>query len=198
MSTDPIVRVEHEHQEISPAWAAELLAELPAGPVLELCGAGQIGLAAVAGTARRLVCVALTPGAVTCTETNARASRLAPAVDIRLGRIREVLRPDERFALVIAAPPWVAGAETSRVPEDPLLAIDGGGDGLAVARDCLAAIDAHLDRGGAALLQLGSVEQVAALMSLGSGSLRCLEVRRFEGGAVAHLARTDEDVPTAW
>ncbi|MBI2244007.1 MAG: methyltransferase, partial [Nocardioides sp.] len=32
-------------------WAAEILADAPAGPVLELCaGAGQIGLLAVAGS----------------------------------------------------------------------------------------------------------------------------------------------------
>jgi methylase of polypeptide subunit release factors len=99
---------------------------------------------------------------------------------------------------VIADPPWVTSDDTRRFPEDPLLAIDGGDDGLTVARSCLTTIENHLAEGGAALLQLGSVEQVAALMSLGSGALRCLEVRRFPGGAVAHLARTDDDHRLGW
>ena len=39
-------------------WAASILDDVPAGPVLELCcGAGQIGLRAVVGSDRRLVCV---------------------------------------------------------------------------------------------------------------------------------------------
>jgi methylase of polypeptide subunit release factors len=175
-------------------WAAELLAELPDGPVLELCcGAGQIGLAAVARTARDLVCVDLDPAAADYAELNARTAGLEHRVTVRQGRLTEVVRDGERFALVIADPPWVETSETGRYPEDPLGAIDGGHDGLTVARECLDVIESHLAVGGTALLQLGSVDQIAALMSLGSGSLRCLEVRRYDGGAVAHLARADDD-----
>jgi release factor glutamine methyltransferase len=176
-------------------WAAQLLAHLPPGPVLELCcGAGQIGLAAVARTERRLVCVDLDPTAVEYAEQNARSAGLDHRVEVRRGRFQEVLPPEERYPLVIADPPWVASAETGRFPQDPLLAIDGGSDGLTVARACLETIEQHLDDGGEALLQLGSVDQVAALMSLGSGALRCLEIRCYQGGAVARLART-EDIP---
>lgn len=171
-------------------WAVDLLADLPDGPVLELCsGAGQIGLAAVAQTQRRLVCVDLNPAAVTYTTTNAAAAGLAGHVEVRQGRISEALDPDDSFPLIIADPPWVESAHTGAYPEDPLLAIDGGTDGLTVARECLNAIERHLTAEGAALLQLGSVGQVAALLSLGSGSLRCLEARRYDGGVVAHLAR---------
>jgi methylase of polypeptide subunit release factors len=175
-------------------WAADLLTGLPEGPVLELCsGAGQIGLAAAARAGRDLVCVDLDPAAVDLSELNARAAGLESRVSVRRGRLTEAVRDDERFPLVIADPPWVESSETGRYPQDPLEAIDGGHDGLAVARDCLEVIDTHLDLGGAALLQLGSVAQVAALMSLGTGSLRCLEVRSYDGGAVAHLARNDQD-----
>jgi methylase of polypeptide subunit release factors len=174
-------------------WAAQLLTHLPSGPVLELCcGAGQIGLAAVAGTDRSLVCVDVDATAVEYAQQNARSAGLDHRVTVRRGRFQEVLRPDERFPLVIADPPWVTSAETGRFPLDPLLAIDGGSDGLVVARVCLETIEAHLADGGEALLQLGSVDQVAALMSLGSGGLRCLEIRRYDGGAVARLARTQE------
>jgi methylase of polypeptide subunit release factors len=175
-------------------WAAELLTELPGGPVLELCsGAGQIGLAAVARSGRSLVCVDLNPAAVAYAEQNARAAGLEGRVSVREGRISGAILPEERFPLVLADPPWVESEHTGRYPEDPLEAIDGGQDGLTVARECLAVIESHLAAGGAALLQLGSVDQIAALMSLGSGSLRCLEVRRYDGGAVAHLARADQD-----
>ena len=188
--------------EAQARWGADLLSELPAGPVLELCcGAGQIGLAAVAGSDRSLVCVDLDPAAVAYAEQNAVAAGLDRRVEVRRGRLQAALGREERFPLVIADPPWVASEETGRYPEDPLQAIDGGTDGLAVARSCLTVIEDHLADRGAALLQLGSVEQVAALMSLGSGSVRCLEVRRFDGGAVAHLARTHDEPPgpgTTW
>jgi release factor glutamine methyltransferase len=175
-------------------WAAELLSGLPPGAVLELCsGAGQIGLAAVARAERELVCVDADPVAAAYSEQNARAAGLADRVQVREGRLTEVVKEDERFVLVIADPPWVESAETGRYPEDPLAAIDGGRDGLSVARECLQVIEAHLAESGAALLQLGSVDQVAALMSLGSGSLRCLEVRHFERGAVALLTRDGVD-----
>ena len=179
-------------------WAADLLGAVPDGPVLELCsGAGQIGLAAVARTDRSLVCIDLNPVAIEYAERNARTAGLADRVTVRQGRLTQEVGRDERFPLVIADPPWVASDETGRFPEDPLGAIDGGTDGLAVARDCLEVIETHLDEGGAALLQLGSVDQVAALMSLGSGSVRCREVRRFDHGVVACLARSDQDVASS-
>lgn len=175
-------------------WAAELLAGLPEGPVLELCsGAGQIGLAAVARTGRSLVCIDLNPAAVDYTELNARVAGLEQRVIARKGRLSQAVGDDERFPLVIADPPWVESGRTGRYPEDPLEAIDGGHDGLEAARECLQVIGSHLACGGAALLQLGSVDQVAALLSLGTGSLRCLEVRCYDGGALAHLARADQD-----
>jgi methylase of polypeptide subunit release factors len=176
-------------------WAAALLSELPDGPVLELCsGAGHIGLAAVAGTGRRLVCVDMNPVAVEYSRSNARSAGLDSLVEVRQGRIGEALGADELFPLVIADPPWVLSAETQRFPEDPRTAIDGGIDGLRVALECAEAIEGHLADGGAALLQLGSVDQVAALMSKAPASLRVLETRQFDGGVVAHLVRDSAPV----
>lgn len=160
-------------------WAAELAPELPDGRVLELCsGAGQIGLLAVAESDRHLVCVDLNPAAVELTRHNAALAGLQDRVEIRQGRITEVLAPGELFPLIIADPPWVRRAETSRFPEDPLLAIDGGDDGMSVARECLAAITAHLAPGGVALIQLGpgpQAETAAALLErthLAAGEVR--------------------------
>ena len=60
-------------------------------------------------------------------------------------------------------PPWVRRGQVDRFPEDPLLAIDGGPDGLALARRCVQVIAGHLAPGGVALLQLGSPSQVENL-----------------------------------
>ena len=173
-------------------WAEELLAELPPGPVLELCsGAGHIGLRAVARTDRHLVCVDADPRAVACSAANAVTAGLGDRVGVRAGRIGEVLGPDERFPLVIADPPWVPRAGIDRFPEDPPLAIDGGPDGLDLVRACVAEIDGHLPEGGSALLQVGPQGQAEAVAGLAEATgLHLSEVRRFgDRGAVVRLDR---------
>jgi methylase of polypeptide subunit release factors len=162
-------------------WAAGLLPSLPAGDVLELCsGAGQIGLLAIAGCDRRLICVDVNLVAAELTAVNALAAGLQDRVEMREGLVSEVLAPEERFPLIIADPPWVRRSETVRFPEDPLLAIDGGDDGLGVVRTCLSVIAGHLVEGGVALLQLGPGNQVAAVSALLSGTpLVTGETREF-------------------
>jgi len=174
------------------AWAAELIEQAPEGDVLELCtGAGHIGLLAIAGSDRRLVAVDASPTAAEHAADNAAAAGLAGRVEVRLGQLDEVLDADERFAVVIADPPWVPRAETGRFPQDPLLAIDGGDDGLDVARLCLEVISHHLVPGGAAVLQLGTLEQVSALGDrvAEGGVLRTGEVRKHDGGVLVRLDR---------
>jgi len=174
-------------------WAADLMATAPDGTVLELCaGAGHIGLLAVASTGRRLVCVDASDVACDYARANALAAGLADRVEVREGRLEEAVAPGERFPLVIADPPWVPRAQTTRYPEDPLTAIDGGDDGLDVARACLAVVDAHLAPGGSAVLQVGTREQVDALRRepcLAEGRLVVVEVRQEERGVLARIDR---------
>lgn len=142
-------------------WAARLLCELPPGPVLELCsGAGHIGLLAVAGSRRELVCVDADPAATSYAAANAARNGLSSQVTTRTATIADLAGSGERFALVIADPPWVSSAETARFPDDPLLAIDGGPDGTDVAVECVAAAAKVLLPGGVLLLQVGSEAQL--------------------------------------
>src|SRR5690606_15202713 len=119
-------------------------------PVLEVCsGAGHIGLLAVAGTKRMLVQVDADLHACVWASRNARAWGVA--TDIRHGPMSEAVMVDERFALILADPPYLPSTDVSRFPEDPLTAIDGGDDGLDLARECLDVIARHLQRSGVAL-----------------------------------------------
>ncbi len=179
-------------------WAASLLRDdVPEGPVLELCaGAGQIGLLAVSGSGRSLVCVDADPVACDFARANALAAGLGDLVEVREGRLESSLADDELFALVIADPPWVRREETGRFPEDPLLAIDGGDDGLDVARACLAVIERHLMPGGAGVLQLGSEAQVETLRQdpgVRAGGLSLSEVRSHEGGVLVLVGHGPDD-----
>ena len=176
---------------VQAGWASRLLPVLPEGPVLELCsGAGQIGLLAVHAHDRSLLAVDANPAACAWIRHNADANGIA--VEVREGDLAEVLDTAEQFPLIIADPPWVRRAEVSRFPEDPVLAIDGGDDGLDLARTCVRVIAAHLAPEGAALLQLGSDEQVAQLADqLEACGLAVVDGVTFAGrGTVVQLGRS--------
>ncbi len=152
-------------------WAAELLPHLPPGDVLELCcGAGQIGLAAVAGSGRRLVAVDINPVAAHYASLN--ATRANVSLSMRLGPMRQMVGASERFALIIADPPWVPSHATQQFPEDPRIAIDGGAQGMDLIDQCLDIITGHLLPAGAALLQVGpGPEQADAVAARVAGLL---------------------------
>lgn len=170
-------------------WAAELIAAAPAGPVLELCsGAGHIGLLAVTLAPRPLVCVDVSPLACAYARANARAAGLDDLVEVREGRLDAALAAEERFAVVIADPPWVRTADIGRFPEDPVLAIDGGADGIDLARACLEVAADHLLPGGDVVLQIGNREQVDRLADA-DHALRLVEVRDGERGVLARFTR---------
>ena len=174
-------------------WAAELLRRSPPGPVLELCaGVGHIGLLTVTFEPRDMVMVDMDDTACDYARRNIAANRPAAQVDVRRGRVDEVLESHERFAGIIADPPWVPSPEVGRFPEDPLSAIDGGPDGLAVAWQCVGVVSRHLAVGGWALLQLGNTRQAAAvhdrLQATAGLGLAVAEVREYDGrGVLVHL-----------
>lgn len=160
-------------------WAAELATDAPDGPILELCtGAGHIGLAAVLLTGRRAVLVDADEAACELALSNAHDAGLADLVEVRHGPMDQVLRDDERFAVVIADPPYIPSSETGVFPDDPLLAIDGGDDGLDLARLCLEVAAAHVVPGGSVVLQLRDAGQAAVLGGTGLDKLDQRELPR--------------------
>lgn len=190
----------HDSQVLAPrawtvaqsTWSADLLRSAPAGPVLELCaGVGHIGLAAVAEGRRELVMVDLNPVACDFARRNAGAALMSHRVEVREGAMDEVVHPGEKYALIIADPPWVPSEGIGEFPDDPTLAIDGGPDGLDVARTCCAVVGAHLAEGGSAVMQLGSRAQAAAIAEHleVTSTLRVRETRSYEGGVLVLLTR---------
>ncbi len=167
--------IEYDHRVLEPRpwtelqarWAAELAESAPSGRLLELCsGAGHIGLAAAALSGRSVVCVDLDPVACYFTGLNAEGAGLAEQVEVRRAPLGEALAPDERFALALADPPWVASDDLAAYPEDPRTAIDGGPGGLDLAHECVRSCRGHLAEGGSLLLQVGSIEQADAVAAV--------------------------------
>lgn len=176
-------------------WAADLAAALPPGPVLELCaGAGHIGLAAAVLADRNLVQVEADPVAAGYAAANAARAGRSALVEVRVEPLQTAVRPDERFPLILADPPYLPTAEVAAWPEDPVAAIDGGADGLRLVVDCLAVAGAHLADGGEALLQVAGPAQDALVARLLAATpdlgLRRREVRVVdEARAVVRLTR---------
>ena len=142
-------------------WAAELVG---GGDLLELgSGAGHIGLAAAALSGSRLVQVDRDLAACRWSAYNAAANGLAHRVEQRCGAATDVLRPGERFTVVIADPPYVPSADVALYPEDPLGAIDGGPDGMEGVRAFLHGLDDHVAPGGSVVLQVRGVAQAERL-----------------------------------
>lgn len=173
-------------------WAAELAVDLPSGPIVELCsGAGHIGLVAAHLSGRRLVCVDVSPAACAWTRHNADALGLGDRVEVREGDLEVALHDEERVPLVVADPPWVVSDQVGRYPDDPVLAIDGGADGLDLARRCLAVADRHLREDGLLVLQLGDVAQVGVLEAhaMTHHALGLRSMRQEERGVLAVWGR---------
>jgi methylase of polypeptide subunit release factors len=177
-------------------WAADLMPDLPPGRLLELCaGVGHMGLLLASLVARDLVLV--DADAIACDHAlfNAGLADLRVDVDVRHGPLDTMIGEDERFALILADPPWVPSTETSRFPNDPVFAIDGGPDGLGLARTCVEVIDRHLAAGGVGILQLGDEDQAARIGGHLRGrpgiGLRIEEVRTVAGanGVLVKLVR---------
>jgi methylase of polypeptide subunit release factors len=170
-------------------WAAELAHTAPAGPILELCsGAGHIGLLAARLSGRALVAVDLNPVAGSLIEQNAVAAGVE--ADVRVGDMTAVLGPDELFPVVVADPPWVRTDEVSGFPDDPVIAIDGGADGLRLVRSCVEVIAGRLVLGGSAVLQAGpdQADEVAVIARV-AGGLVVTEVRDYARGCLVRLDR---------
>ena len=173
-------------------WAAELLATCPDGAFLEICsGAGQIGLATAAISGRPAVLVDASAPACDFARRNAAAAGLEARVEVRHAPMTEALAPEERFALVLADPPYIPSPDTGVFPDDPLTAIDGGADGLALARLSLEVGAAHLLPGGHLLVQLRDGAQAEQLVVGTSSPLDRVEVRELGQGVVLHLRRND-------
>ena len=169
--------------------AVELAASAPAGPVLELfSGVGHIGLLAASDMERELVQIDANERACALARVNAAAAGLTDIVTVRCGLLEDALEPHERFALVIADPPWVPSDEVEAYPADPPFAIDGGPDGMDLVGSGLDVIERHLLPGGYAVLQVGPDGQADAVVdALDDRTLEMVSVERFARGALIVL-----------
>ncbi|MFC5908805.1 putative protein N(5)-glutamine methyltransferase [Streptacidiphilus monticola] len=174
ITVEPGVFVPRRRSEFLAEQAAALCP--PGGTVVDLCcGSGALG-AAVAARAPGVTLHAadLDPVAVACARRNlARCGGLVHHGDL-FAALPAELRG--RVDVLIANVPYVPSADVPLLPpeareHEPLLALDGGSDGLAVLRRVAAAAAAWLAPGGHLLSETGEHQAEAARAAFASGGL---------------------------
>ena len=149
--------------------------DAPPGPLLDLCaGSGAIGLALAhaltdGAVVREVWATDLSADALAVAEQNRR--RLALPIQLFHGDLWAALPAGQQFAVIASNPPYVCSAVLPTLePEvrvwEPVLALDGGADGLDVLGRIAAGARGHLLPRGLLALELGGPEQARAVCDL--------------------------------
>ena len=128
--------------------------------VLDLCtGSGVLAVSlAKELPAARVVATEISEEAAALARRNAERNGVADRVDVRVG---DLWRPvaGERFDLIVANPPYIASSViptlAAEVQREPVVALDGGPDGLAFYDRICATAREHLEPGGALVVEHG-------------------------------------------
>lgn len=168
--------------------ALEFLGERHAR-VLDICtGSGCIALAIAANSRAHVLGVDISAAALAVAEKNAEKCAL-------LGKVRflqrDALAADflagEKYDLIVSNPPYIPTADiaalSAEVHREPMLALDGGADGLVFYRRFLDILPAMLGDGGAMIFEIG-YDQEAALRTLCEEAGLPCEIFRDYGGNV--------------
>jgi len=104
--------------------------------------------------------VDLNPGAVAIARENAARLGLSSRVDFMVGDWCAALPEGARFDLILSNPPYIPRAEIESLTKevrfyDPILALDGGMDGLAPYKTLFTTIKSVLNPGGRAVFEIG-------------------------------------------
>jgi release factor glutamine methyltransferase len=157
------------------------------GHAVDLCtGAGAIAAHLLAEVpSASVIGVDLDPHAVACAASN--------GVRAVVGDVELALGPHGSFDVVTAVPPYVPSDELRLLPADvqryePPAALDGGADGLDVARRIVSAAARLLAPGGWLLIELGGDQDEALAPALRASGFGNAESWRDEDGDLRGLA----------
>ena len=128
--------------------------------ILDLCtGSGAIAIAlAKELPAATIVATDVSLEAVALAKQNAERNAFADRVDVRAGDLWSPVT-GEQFDIIVSNPPYIASAViptlSAEVRREPVLALDGGADGLAFYRRICGGARQHLVPGGWLVVEHG-------------------------------------------
>ena len=143
--------------------------------VLALCtGSGCVGLSLKSLAPRAKVTLTdISRDALEVAKKNAQA--LSLDVELRCGDLFRAV-PRDRFDFIVSNPPYIPHGELPglqrEVLHEPMLALDGGRDGLEVYRRIAEDASRHLNPGGSVYLEVG-IGQAVGVLGLLKMNLNC-------------------------
>lgn len=152
--------------------------------VLDLCtGSGVLAISlAKELPAATVVATEVSPAAAAVARRNAERNGVADRVDIRTGDLWAPVT-GEKFDLIVANPPYIATAViaslSSEVKREPVIALDGGEDGLRFYDRICAVARLHLEPGGALVVEHG-FDQAAGV------------IQRFEAAGLSRVTLVND------
>lgn len=138
--------------------------------ILDLCtGSGAIAIALKKNIESDIVATDISPDAITVAKQN--AERLEVEIDFRLGNLFKAVK-GEKFDIIVSNPPYIQSMAIKDLDKEvadfePIIALDGGADGLDYYRDITANANKYLNDGGYLVLEVGinQAEIVADMLS---------------------------------
>lgn len=168
---DPRVLIPRPETELLVEAALHGLPRDTPGTALDVCtGSGCIAISLAAERPQATVLATdLSPDACALARENAQALGVADRVGVLHGDLYAPLPPDACFDVVVSNPPYIASGEipslSAEVRREPLLALDGGPDGLVLIRKVIEGARRVLKPGGLLAMEIGET-QGAALKAL--------------------------------
>lgn len=167
--------------------ALALIAQAPEARILDLgTGSGCIALALAANALRaKIVATDISLAALEIARANAMRLGLSDRLDFIAGDLFEAVK-DARFDLVVSNPPYVEDG-AALAPEirdfEPPIALYAGADGRGFYRRIAASIRAHLEPGGALIVEVGATQAEAVAGLLGAAGAIEIGIIRDLAGA---------------
>jgi len=182
---DSRVLIPRPETELLCEWALELLTDLSAPSVLDLCtGSGCIGLTVKAERPDALVTLSdISRDALDVASAN--ADRLSLVVALELKDLLDGFAASS-FDLIVSNPPYIPAADCAclqpEVHHEPLLALLGGPDGCDLYRRIIRTAGPVLKSGGMLLMELGIHESGILVPLLQSEGFTDIQIRQDYAG----------------
>lgn len=154
------------------------------------CGSGAIGIsmAKLCPNVKKVLCTDISGEALAVAKENAQLVGTGKKVEFALGNMFEPVGKRTKFDMIISNPPYI---ESSVIPTlqkevrdyEPMLALDGGADGLDFYRAIIAKASEYLDKKGILMLEIGynQAEQIKAMIEATNAFAKTEIIRDYGG-----------------
>lgn len=163
--------------------------------VLDLCtGSGCIGLAIAKHLSAKVTLVDVSSEALTIAEQNAKLNNVE--VEIIKSNLFENIK--DKYDIIITNPPYIPSADCLKLEKevsdyDPILALDGGQDGLDLVRKIVDQAPNHLEKNGLIYMEYG-IGQTEDIKSLFESSFDNIEIVKDYSGIDRYIKGRKRDL----